>query len=244
MNTIKKLVAFGCSWTFGDELEDPALVHEKENPRYWDMNTQYRLDHCYAGLIAKHYGWEHENHAFPGHSLVSIRDAVVWYVKNRDLTNTMFVVGHTESWRWSWHNNAHKTGPGDPEWNKHIHSSWLLYNKTDYTKPWQDTYRSYVDDQLCEELQINNKDQTLLLLDSLSARYNIPVIQYDMLETLPGIISVPSHVYPTENARSMIIDTGEKPRSVFASGRHPNEKGHEIIANRLIEYIDSAIIAE
>ncbi len=101
-----------------------------------------------------------------------------------------------------------------------------------------------MEDQLCEELQIKNKDQTLLFFDGIAARYRIPVVQYSMLETIPNEISVPTHVYPTENANQMIIDTGLRPRDVFAPGKHPNEQGHEIIANRLINYIDSAKILE
>ena len=241
---IKKLVAFGCSWTFGDELNDPELAHEKDNPRYWDMNTPYRLAHAYPGLVAKHYGLEYENHAFPGHSLVSMREVATWYVKNHDLTDTVFIVGLTESWRWSWHNNKHYSGKGDPEWNRHVNSSWLLHGMGNYSSSWKETFRSYMEDQLCEELQIKNKDQTLLFFDGIASRYNIPVIQYSMLETLPNEITVPTHVYPAENANQMIINTGSRPRDVFAPGKHPNEKGHEIIANRLINYIDSAKILE
>ena len=242
MNNIKKLVAFGCSWTFGDELDDPELAHEKENPRYWDMNTQYRLDHCYAGLIAKHYGWEFENLAFPGHSLVSMRDVAAWYVKNHDLTDTIFIVGLTESWRWSWHNNKHYSGPGDPDWNRHVNSSWILHGMGNYAKSWQDTFRSFMEDQLCEELQVKNKDEALMLFDGIAARYNIPVVQANMLEYLSGVVNVPTHAFPEETAQNWIVETGMRPRDVFAPGRHPNEKGHEIISKKLIDYIDANVL--
>jgi hypothetical protein len=241
MNNIKKLVAFGCSWTFGDELDDPELAHEKENPRYWDMNTQYRLDHCWSGLIAKHYGWEYENHAFPGSSLTSMRDAMYWYQKNNDLSNTMVVVGLTESWRWSWHNNSHKSSAGDPEWNKHINSSWLLHNKSAYSAEWQQTFRSYMEDQLCDDLIEKNVNETLLYFDGIAARHDIPMLQIPMLDRIDEIQSVPT-LFPDETHVKGWLEKNNKPREIFKPGRHPNEKGHELISKKLIDYIDANVL--
>ena len=239
---IKKLVAFGCSWTFGDELNDPKLAHEKDNPRYWDMNTPYRLAHTYPGLVAKHYGLEYENHAFPGASLVSMRDAMTWYVANNDVSNTFFVIGLTESWRWSWHNANHQPGLNDPEWNRHVNSSWLLHSANSYSTSWQQTFRSYMEDQLCEDLQKKNLEQTLLFFDGIAARYNSPMIQVNMLESLNDVIKVPTYVYPTECAATYLDQWPKK--DVYANGGHPTEKGHEIISKWLIDYIDSAKLVE
>jgi hypothetical protein len=234
---IKKLVAFGCSWTFGDELNDPELAHEKDNPRYWDMNTPYRLAHTYPGLIAKHYGLEYENHAFPGASLVSMRDAMTWYVANHDVSDTFFVIGLTETWRWSWHNANHQPGLNDPEWNRHVNSSWMLHSSGSFSESWQQTFRSYMEDQLCEELQKKNLEQTLLFFDGISARYKVPMIQLNMLDVIPGIISVPTHVWPDTKIREW-LETNFNRREVLAAGNHPNEKGHYYIADKIFKYID------
>ena len=242
MNTIKKLVAFGCSWTFGDELEDPALADQKDNPRYWDMNSPYRMQHNYAGLLAQHYNLEYINHAFPGASLDSMRDAMTWYTKHHDMSNTFFVIGLTESWRTSWHNAQHRVGKGDPEWNRHVNSAWLLHGSGNYSSSWQHTFRAYMEDQLCEELQYKRLEQTLLFFDGISARYNTPMIQVNMLEALPNVIGVRTHAYPDECATHYLDQW--KPKDVLARGGHPNEKGHEHVADWLIKYIDSAIIAE
>ena len=241
---IKKLVAFGCSWTFGDELNDPKLAHEKDNPRYWDMNTPYRLAHAWPGLIAKHYGLEYENHAFPGASLVSMRDAMTWYIANHDISNTFFVIGLTESWRWSWHNANHQPELNDPEWNRHVNSVWMLHSASNFSESWQNTFRSYMEDQLCEELQKKNLEQTLLFFDGINARYNVPLLQINMLEKdLPDkLINVPTYMPNKKSMMQHLISLKDK--SLFAPGRHPSEKGSEIISNWLIDYIDSVKLLE
>ena len=245
---IKKLVAFGCSWTFGDELNDPELAHEKDNPRYWDMNTPYRLAHAYPGLIAKHYGLEYENHAFPGASLVSMRDAMTWYIANHDVSNTFFIIGLTESWRWSWHNANHQPGLNDPEWNRHVNSAWLLHSASTFSESWQQTFRNFLKDQMCPELQLKNLNQTLLFFDGIAARYTVPMIQFSLIESMEfykdkTLVNVPTHVWPTEDIKSWLLNKFNK-HEIFAPGKHPNEKGHEIISKRLIDYIDSAKLLE
>jgi hypothetical protein len=59
---IKRVIAFGCSWTYGDELIDPQFRHldETEFRDHYDENKPWRLANCYAGLVADHYGLELE----------------------------------------------------------------------------------------------------------------------------------------------------------------------------------------
>jgi len=236
---IKKLVAFGCSWTFGDELDDPEFVNSKHQPKWWDYNTPYRLAHGYPGLVANHYGLELENLAFPGASLVSMRDTVTWYVSNHDVQDTILLVGLTESWRWSWHNAAHEPGHGDPEWNKHVHSAWMLHDNLNYSDNWRNAFKSFIDDQMCDELQLKNLNETLLLFDGIAARYNIPVVQFNVLNVIPGAISVPTYYAPMDNMRAYLQGYGQE---VFAPQRHPNETGHKIIAERIISWLDESNI--
>ena len=77
---IKRVIAFGCSWTYGDELIDPQFRHldETEFRDHYDENKPWRLANCYAGLVADHYGLELENCAFPGSSLESMRWTMNW----------------------------------------------------------------------------------------------------------------------------------------------------------------------
>jgi len=239
---IEKLVAFGCSWTFGDELDNPELAEFKEDSKYWDMNAEYRVAHSYPGLIAKHYNLEVENLAFPGASLNSIRDTLIWYIANNDISNTMFLLGLTEAWRCSWNNSAHERDFNDPEWNTHIHSSWLLHNDCIYDESWKETFRNYVDNQVDDTLRWRNLNETLMLFDGVSARFQIPVIQFNMLEVIENSIPVPTYAWPLEEMRNYIQT--QAGRAAFAPGRHPNEKGHEIISKRLIDYIDSAKLLE
>ena len=52
----KKIVGFGDSWMYGDELLDPELL--KINPTAhtcFDQNTTYREHNCFLGLLGQHY---------------------------------------------------------------------------------------------------------------------------------------------------------------------------------------------
>ena len=58
---MKTLLAFGCSWTYGDELRDPVL-------KPWqacsiEENDNYRNSNCFGGLIAQHYNMQFVNMA-------------------------------------------------------------------------------------------------------------------------------------------------------------------------------------
>ena len=82
---IKRVIAFGDSWTFGDELVDPQFrgtdIHDWEFRDHYDSNKPYRLANGYAGKVAAHYGCELENLAFPGASLESMRWTLQWLLK-------------------------------------------------------------------------------------------------------------------------------------------------------------------
>ena len=80
--SIKRIIAFGDSWTFGDELMDPQFDGWPDGGMldHYDENKQYRLSHCYAGLVANHYGVELHNMAFPGSSLESMRWTLQWLI--------------------------------------------------------------------------------------------------------------------------------------------------------------------
>ena len=81
---IKRIIALGCSWTYGDELIDPQFRHINhlvvdDFKDHYEENNPWRLSHCYAGLVADHYGLEFENCAFPGASLESMRNRKKWH---------------------------------------------------------------------------------------------------------------------------------------------------------------------
>ena len=107
---IRRLVAVGCSWTYGAELPE-----------------QERLQKSYPGLIADHYGLELDNCGYPGASLESMRWVMRWHLQNNDQQDTLWLVGLTASTRKSWHNainsdtdyNFNFNQPERP-WNQHV----------------------------------------------------------------------------------------------------------------------------
>lgn len=240
---IKKLVAFGCSWTYGDELIAPEFqnLSESEFRDHYDENKPYRLEHCYAGVIARHYGLELDNMAFPGSSLESMRWNLMWYLRNGMPTDdVIFVVGLTDATRQSWFNPLHEVSRKDPQWNRHMHGTWLTQPNPDIDDNWFKLQKLWMGMSYHMDWAEYNFQQTINLFDQAQSRYGIPVIQFSVLENRYGV-TAPSLIYSGTNFRDILNqkkrDLGVEP---FARGGHPNEKGHQLIADHLIEHIKYA----
>lgn len=250
--TITKLVAFGCSWTFGDELIDPHLAEiEADNLKKYghikdhhDANAPYRLDHCYAGLVAKHYGLELHNMAFPGSSLESMRWNLMWYLKGGMPKDVLFLVGLTDASRTSWFNPNHYISKKDPPWNRHMHGTWLTQPNPDIDDNWFTLQRTWLGMSYHKDWAEFNFAQTINLFDQAQSRYGIPVIQFNVL-TNNYAPSCPTLIYPGTDFRA-ILNAKQKEfgKTYFASGGHPNEQGHRIVADHLIEHIKYSKILE
>ena len=66
------------------------------------------------------------------------------------------------------------------------------------------------------------------------------VLQFSVLENnFPGV-NTTSLLYPGMNWRAILTSKMKDHGDLFAKGGHPNEKGHEIISNHLIEHIKHA----
>ena len=216
----KTLIAFGCSFTYGDELLDPNIKPgEPCNSRY---NDAYRNRHCYAGLVASHYGFDFVNTAFPGGSLVSMRYALHWADQNYDLQNTVLLAGITQAHRNSYFDQELSGIP----WNKFRHSTWL---KTDDTSDWFKLNKLW--QQKCQSVQWEefNLFQTVKTFEGVK----VPTVLLPVFKNEPNFESKCKPDFILQS----ILDKHD-----FAPGGHPNEKGHAKIANRLIEYIDSVKI--
>ena len=240
---IKKLVAFGCSWTYGDELVAPEFrnLNEAEFRDHYDENKPYRLANCYAGRIADHYGLELDNMAFPGSSLESMRWNLMWYLRNGMPTDdVIFVVGLTDATRQSWLNPLHEISRKDPQWNRHMHGTWLTQPNPDIDDNWFRLQKLWMGMSYHIDWAEYNFQQTINLFDQAQSRYGIPVVQFSVLENRYGV-TAPSLIYSGTNFRDILNqkkkDLGVEP---FARGGHPNEKGHQLIADHLIEHIKYA----
>lgn len=229
---IKKLVAFGCSWTYGDELTGPdiELGDSIQGQRRDSLLQQYRLDHCFAGLIAKHYGLECVNYGFPGASEESIRYALNWYCDNHNLSETIILVAHTDPARKSWFN----TQIDDPAWNRFMHSPWLKTKNPDIDEFWYQLQKLWLGMSYHKQWADNNFVETTRLFDWVRLNYNVPVVQVKALKN-PSSPGVNRFVTPEISLQELLI---EQQQPLFAGG-HPKETGHQAITNHLISYIDS-----
>ena len=242
---IKRVIAFGCSWTYGDELIDPQFRHldETEFRDHYDENKPWRLANCYAGLVADHYGLELENCAFPGSSLESMRWTMNWMMQNRiDLEDTLWLVGLTNATRISWFNPLHQVNEKEPQWNRHLHSTWLKQPNPDINDNWFQLQKLWLGMSYHREWADYNHKMTVNLFDYAQQRTGATVIQFNVLPNNYQT-AAPTLLYNNSSWQEILISK-RKELSIepFASGGHPNEKGHEIISKHLIEHIKYANI--
>lgn len=93
MRKVDRVVAFGDSFIFGDEL---APAHQAFEP----AGLEYAKKHCAAGQLATMLGaTKFENYALPGNSLEGIQWTFMdWMLQNKQTVNaetTLFIVGLT-----------------------------------------------------------------------------------------------------------------------------------------------------
>lgn len=242
---IKKLAAFGCSWVYGGELVDPELIKQDPDTRdFWIENQEYRLEHCFAGIVAKHYGLELVNLAMSGSSLESMRFNLFWYLKNFGSEETFFLAGLTDPARQSWFNPRHQHNDSDPAWNRWAHSAWL--NDSSTPPDFYNLQKQWV--ALCchRDWEEFNYVETLHQFDHIATRYNAPVLQVNCLTPPPNVTQiVPTLMNPGDALRDWLdrydLTTDLE---VFAPRHHANELGNQILAQQLINYIDSCKILE
>ena len=222
---LKTLVSFGCSWVYGDELLDPELVGKQASCS--NQNESYRLQNCFAGLIAKHYGLEHLNLAFPGGSHETMRYALYWLTQksNIDLSSVLLLSGLTHAWRQSWFDAYHTY---ESPWAKHANGSSLSTSNINFDS-FKILQENWIKVCLCDEWEEFNIQQTVDLFDYTGTKNNIPVIQLQTFDSNPKIESKNICNFTMQS----LLDNTD-----IAEFGHPNEKGHVKIAKRLIDTIN------
>lgn len=235
-----KIVAFGDSLVWGDELLAPHLQGQPGiNSSHMD-NTAYRERHCFSGLIAAHYGVDHENFGWPGGSLQSTIWTYLWWIEHetRPLSQCLVLVGLTESNRTSFYNNQHVGHGNDPPWNRFMHSTWLASQAGD--RDWSDMYKRYAVLTDCAELHRVNLLQALLFFHG-QRQQCCGLFQF---KTMASVETSRDDLllWPQSDIRSSLLST--RPNSLLCPQGHPNEQGHRLIADLLISEIDRVILSE
>ena len=241
---IKKLAVFGDSWIWGDELLDPILAKkDTEAHPCFTQNDEYRLAHCFSGIMAKHYGIALENYGQPGASLQSTMWTFMWWLNNCDITDTMVLIGLTASDRQSWYNPDHVSYSNDPVWNKYIHSAWVNFGSSVIPGEWRQFGKQYLIMSSCDQLSAFNYQQAVLFFDGVSKGQDIPLLQFNLYDPGTKLKQMASTLlWPDQNLQD-ILQARPDARQIHAPGHHPNEKGHQILSEMLIPEVDRAILA-
>ena len=236
---IKKLAVFGDSWVYGDELIDPTLETQECCSH---LNTDYRLSHCFSGLLAKELGVPYENYGIPGGSLQSTIWTFLWFLENTDWSDTVCVIGLTSPDRQSWFNPEHEhMGDDDPEWNKLIHSTWVDFGSDSVPKVWQDFGKQYL--TLCHDRQLSlyNYQQAVYFFDGIAKTKNIPLVQFNLYGPRTVISGCDTLLWPEQNMQKKLFERPDA-KQIYAPQQHPNEIGHQIISKDLLPEVNRAIL--
>jgi len=236
----KKIVGFGDSWMWGDELLDPALSH-LPNPHPSMMeNKSYRESHCFLGLLGKHYNIPTQNFGVPGGSLQSSLWTYLWWLEHEQLDprECLILVGHTEGNRDTFYNPRHVSYANDPPWNKFVHSAWIHSGATCYDSDWVSMVKANMVLTGCNELSNLAYRQSVLFFEGQNYKFHNNVIQFTTMGPSTHI-NAEGLLWPESGLASLVKNNPE----LLAPKRHPNERGHEVIRNHLIPEIERVILA-
>lgn len=230
--TFDRIAAFGDSWVWGDELVDPQLPNATAVSI---ENTPYRESHCFVGQVGRQLNVTVENLAIPGGSLQSTIWNYLWWLNQQSTTdNVLVVVGLTDASRTSWYNPNHQVCENDQPWNRYVHSAWVKHTDC-YNDNWQQLAKLHTGLSDCEKLWELNYQQAVWFFHGQSMTR--PLLQFNVLNNWYG--NWPSSlIWPDTNLRNLL----RFHTNCWCNGRHPNELGHQIIAQALISQIESAII--
>ena len=154
----------------------------------------------------------------------------MWWLNNHTeeyIEQSIILVGLTDESRTSWYDPNHERGKDDPEWNNHLHAQWLASAGPNVDKGWHELYKYYVAMSDCNELRELNYNTTTTLFDGISARYNIPVVQFNVLAKTK--CSLPTFYD---------VDIREVEQGNYHKHGHPNEQGHRNIATKLTKILN------
>jgi len=240
---MKRLVAFGDSWVYGDELMDPSIPDLRwcTDPR----NDEYRLSQGFPGLVAQHHGWRLENHGSNGQSLQSMIWTFEWWLDtNPDPGESVVMVGLTHPSRTSWWYSQRTRQAWDPPWYRYLHSLWLeSANGSDY-RGWYDFHKFWRAQATDDDWIRKNYQTAVYFFSGVCHRLGIPLVMFNVFEDMPEIPYSP--VLNGQHGLFRLLDDTAPPRpnpAGFWGESHPNAQGHRVIADYLIYHIESCKLA-
>lgn len=240
----RKIVGFGDSWMYGDELLSPELSAQYRDAHpCWIQNISYREQHCFLGQLGKHYDVPTENFGIPGGSMQSSVWTYLWWLDHEpNPEECLVLVGNTDSDRISHYNPNHVRYSNDPPWNNFIHSTWVEFGSSVIPVEFRDMIKQQLVLTSCTELARLNYLQTVMFFDGAAVRRNIPTFQFQIMPA-DVAIKLPTMLWPDSSLSMWFRDHPDNQnRALIMPDGHPNELGHQMVAEKLISAIDCAII--
>ena len=236
----KKIVGFGDSWMWGDELVDPALDDRPDRHPVLHENTPYRESNCFLGLIGQHYNLPVENFGIPGGSQQSTLWNYLWWTQHEQLdpSECIILVAHTEPNRTSFYNPDHVSYANDPPWNKYIHSAWVHSGNSGAEADWIQMTKLNMVLTDCKELRELTYRTSVAFFEGQNYKLGNNILHFN---TAPPVVKLESAglVWPDRGLKDFIKHRPE----LLALGGHPNELGHRVIRDCLINEIERVILA-
>jgi hypothetical protein len=240
--TFKKIVGFGDSWMYGDELLDPELLRQDPTAHTcFDQNTPYRERNCFLGQIATHYGVSWENFGIPGGSLQSTIWTFLWWLEHETLPleDCLVLVALTNSDRISHYNPNHVHYSNDPPWNKFVHSTWVNFGSTVIEDQFKDMIKQQLVLTNCKEFCQLNYQQAVMLFDGVAARKSLNLYQFNVMLDTPPLDNIPTLLWPRHSLVQWFVqELQPKFGRIYVEAQgHPNVVGHGLIRDRLLQQI-------
>ena len=231
MKQFRKIVTFGDSFAWGDELVAPDQIRAADYG-----NRQYREQHCYSGILANHYGVVAENFAFPGGSCQSTRWIYTWWRQQEPEPGSCLVLvqlsGPWRSSQFDQHRIQHET---DAEWNRFIHSAWIESYKHNHAM----AYQYFMAEQTLADCDFRNnlvQAETYLFFQGQTTVH--PMLMFNsQCHTLEHGIMTDNLLWQGHDLNWLLPES-----EIWATNGHLNEQGHQKLADILIQDIDRVIL--
>lgn len=241
---LRKIVGFGDSWMWGDELLDPRLAQDPHAHPVMDENDAYRQQHCFLGLLGQHYNVPIENFGLPGGSMQSTIWTYLWWLQNESIPrgDCLALILLTESDRESFFNPRLNNDPFHPAWDQFEHSTWVDNGSDSVPKDFRQMIKQYLVLTNCSRLRTYNYLETLLFFEGQRA-LGQPLLQFNLMQPM---IPMPANslIWPNFCWTLFFRDHPQNQnREMVKPGGHPNEIGHQLMADMLIPEINRVILA-
>lgn len=238
----ERIVGFGDSWIWGDELLDPELSQLHPGIHVSDPRNQaYRENHCFLGQLARHFDVPAENFGWPGGSLKSTIWTYLWWLENsgQDVKNSLVLIGLTNSYRHSFYNPTHRSQDNfDPPWNRFVHDQWIRSAPHLFADPWQQLAKLNIA-LTQDEVSLRRQYQEAAWFfhgQHLAFKENI-ILQFNIVDP-PCYLGLSSFVLGESSLENYL----KRFTDVTAPGNHPNLAGHDLISKKLIDEIYDVIM--